>query len=74
MDKVKCEVEVFSRVTGFFRPVRQWNPGKQSEFDERKHFRYDGFTGSKGSLPGSVTETWEDPASVGQDRVLQTAP
>ena len=34
----KCEVEVFSRVTGFFRPVQDWNNGKQEEFKDRKLF------------------------------------
>jgi len=28
--------EVFSRVVGYIRPVHQWNPGKQSEFSDRK--------------------------------------
>lgn len=28
--------EVFSRVVGYIRPVHQWNPGKQSEFKDRK--------------------------------------
>ncbi|MBF0216588.1 MAG: hypothetical protein HQL30_06290 [Candidatus Omnitrophica bacterium] len=36
MDKKSCEVEVFSRVTGFFRPVQTWNNGKTAEFHERK--------------------------------------
>ncbi|MEK7167377.1 MAG: anaerobic ribonucleoside-triphosphate reductase [Patescibacteria group bacterium] len=31
--------EVYSRVVGYFRPVAQWNPGKQSEFSDRKTFR-----------------------------------
>jgi len=30
--------EVYSRVVGYIRPVTQWNPGKQSEFDDRKTF------------------------------------
>lgn len=30
--------EVFSRVVGYFRPVNQWNLGKQEEFRERKEF------------------------------------
>ena len=34
----KCSVEVFSRVTGFFRPVDGWNKGKVEEFKDRKHF------------------------------------
>lgn len=28
--------EVYSRVVGYFRPVSNWNPGKQKEFSERK--------------------------------------
>ena len=38
MSKGKCKVEVFSRVTGFFRPVQSWNKGKTEEFKDRKHF------------------------------------
>jgi len=28
--------EIYSRVVGYFRPVDQWNPGKQEEFKNRK--------------------------------------
>ena len=31
--------EVFSRVVGYLRPVKQWNKGKQEEFRARKVFR-----------------------------------
>ncbi len=31
--------EVWSRVVGFYRPVKNWNLGKQTEFGERKTFR-----------------------------------
>ena len=36
-----CEApcEVFSRVVGYLRPVKQWNKGKQAEFKTRKVFR-----------------------------------
>ena len=34
----KIPVEVYSRVVGYFRPVNQWNKGKQEEFHERKEF------------------------------------
>ena len=30
--------EVYSRVVGYLRPVRQWNSGKQAEFENRKSF------------------------------------
>ncbi len=36
----KCgdDCEVFSRVVGYIRPVRQWNEGKKAEFKTRKNF------------------------------------
>ena len=33
--KLVVPVEVYSRVVGYFRPVNQWNRGKQQEFSER---------------------------------------
>jgi anaerobic ribonucleoside-triphosphate reductase len=32
-DKVKCEI--YSRVSGYYRPVQQWNKGKQAEMNDR---------------------------------------
>ena len=34
----KCgeSCEVYSRVTGYFRPVANWNKGKQEEFKDRQ--------------------------------------
>jgi len=31
--------EVYSRVVGYLRPVKQWNSGKQAEFGDRKNIR-----------------------------------
>ncbi|MEA3280902.1 MAG: ribonucleoside triphosphate reductase, partial [Thermodesulfobacteriota bacterium] len=33
------ETEIYSRVVGYLRPVKQWNNGKQSEFEMRKTFK-----------------------------------
>lgn len=30
------QTEVYSRITGYYRPVRNWNTGKSQEFKERK--------------------------------------
>ncbi|MBI5229064.1 hypothetical protein HY991_03055 [Candidatus Micrarchaeota archaeon] len=30
--------EVYSRVVGYFRPVQNWNEGKQAEFNDRLEF------------------------------------
>ena len=39
MPKCGCRTEVFSRVCGYHRPVRNWNRGKQEEFSEREPYR-----------------------------------
>lgn len=42
MAKCRAETEVYSRVVGYHRPVKNWNKGKREEFKERKHFRIPG--------------------------------
>ncbi|MBR2616316.1 MAG: ribonucleoside triphosphate reductase, partial [Clostridia bacterium] len=36
----KCgkETEVYSRITGYYRPVKNWNDGKSQEYKERKTY------------------------------------
>lgn len=43
-EHAKCEIcgsetEIYSRVVGYLRPVKQWNEGKREEFSLRKTFR-----------------------------------
>jgi len=33
-----CETEVYSRITGYYRPVKNWNDGKSQEFKDRKEY------------------------------------
>ena len=47
------EAEVYSRITGYYRPVKNWNDGKTQEFKDRKvydigrsHLRRAGIAGS----------------------------
>ncbi|MGI6498374.1 MAG: ribonucleoside triphosphate reductase [Oscillospiraceae bacterium] len=35
------ETEVYSRITGYYRPVKNWNDGKTQEFKDRKVYRSD---------------------------------
>ena len=37
-DEERQPVECWTRVMGYFRPVSQFNNGKQSEYKERKWF------------------------------------
>lgn len=48
-EKCGAKCEVWSRVVGYFRPVDQWNKGKQSEYRERREYRID-----KGSSSSSA--------------------
>jgi anaerobic ribonucleoside-triphosphate reductase len=36
-ERQRCEI--WTRVMGYHRPVSAFNPGKQAEHAERKHFR-----------------------------------
>lgn len=38
---LKIKTEVYSRCSGYFRPVDQWNPGKQEEFSDRRKMKFD---------------------------------
>lgn len=37
--KLRIPCEVYSRVVGYFRPVDNWNKGKQQEHKERVNFK-----------------------------------
>ena len=53
--------EVYSRITGYYRPVQNWNDGKSQEFKDRVEYDL-----SKSTLKrsGPVRETQEDIANV----------
>ena len=38
MKKCGQECEVYSRIVGYLRPVKNWNKGKQEEFKDRVMF------------------------------------
>jgi len=39
--ELKVQAEIYSRVAGYFRPVNQWNRGKQEEFSQRLEYSID---------------------------------
>ena len=55
--------EVYSRITGYYRPVQNWNDGKAQEFKDRKvydlahsHLRKAGRAGAQVTAPAEYTE------------------
>jgi hypothetical protein len=39
-EKKSIPCEVYSRIVGYFRPVRNWNKGKRQEFQDRKVYEF----------------------------------
>ena len=48
--------EIYSRVSGYFRPTSQWNKGKREEFNERKfaHIKKEEFDGYSNKRSGDT--------------------
>ena len=46
------QTEVYSRIVGYYRSVRNWNRGKREEYGERKTFRLP----AEGRITGDVAE------------------
>ena len=42
--KCLCSCEIYSRVTGYLRPLKQWNSGKQAEFKLKKNYKVNAFS------------------------------
>ena len=42
MSKCKGNVTTFSRVTGFYSPVQNWNKGKRAEYRDRVVYKTEG--------------------------------
>ena len=53
------ETEVYSRITGYYRPVKNWNDGKAQEFKDRKLYDlgYAGFSDSAGCRKEDAAST-----------------
>ena len=53
-----CEetTEVYSRITGYYRPVQNWNAGKTQEFKARKVYSLNSGTDSEKQNPAAVQE------------------
>ena len=36
----KNKTEIYSRITGYYRPIQNWNDGKKKEFSDRKEYKW----------------------------------
>ena len=56
------KTEVYSRITGYYRPVQNWNDGKSQEFEHR--VEYDPIKAAKKEFNTCVCETAEEKAEA----------
>jgi len=67
------ETEVYSRITGYYRPVKNWNDGKAQEYRERKTYDIaNSVLTHKGPVEGTATacECAEEKAALLPDGVF----
>ncbi len=43
MTEKKIPTEIYSRIVGYMRPVRDWNVGKRQEYADRAEYQLPGF-------------------------------
>jgi ribonucleoside-triphosphate reductase len=51
--------EVYSRITGYYRPVQNWNAGKTQEYKDRRDYSFDAETENRANERYSKTEDHE---------------
>ena len=62
------ETEVYSRITGYYRPVKNWNAGKSQEFKERKTYNIEKSVETLGTKADVVCEVQNNTPKV--DEIL----
>ena len=66
------KTEVYSRITGYYRPVRNWNDGKAQEFKERKEYNIETSVLKEKNI--ETCDNSEFNKSVGNELLLFTTP
>ena len=66
------KAEVYSRITGYYRPVQNWNDGKREEFRERKTYLVDGLASPDERAARAAARAEE--AKVGAEAAAKTSP
>ena len=68
------KTEVYSRITGYYRPVQNWNDGKAQEYRDRKVYNIGRSTLTHtGPIPAPVDEPVERPAAPVPTPVAEAA-
>ncbi len=63
----KCgrATEIYSRITGYYRPVQNWNDGKLQEYQNRTEYRMGSRIGTISRI-GAIKQADQTPAAAGK--------
>ena len=64
------KTEVYSRITGYYRPVQNWNDGKTQEFKDRKVYNIGASRLKKSHAQAQTAACGTDKPSAGEKRVM----
>ncbi len=67
------ETEVYSRITGYYRPVKNWNDGKSQEYRERRTYSPSKLTRKVRGAVKTAEAAGEDNAVVGENILFTTS-
>ncbi len=65
--------EVYSRITGYYRPVQNWNDGKSQEFKDRKVYKINETQNVNVTLDSSTNKTCNEPINTNSKHMLVTS-
>lgn len=71
MAKCGMKCEVYSRVVGYYRPIADWNVGKQEEFKDRKTYDTEKMNGD--STEKNATAPEDSAKATGQEEETNDA-
>ena len=67
------ETEVYSRITGYYRPVKHWNDGKVQEYRDRREYRLDASPFAQADAHGRTLAAPVAPAAASSGYPLDSA-
>ena len=65
-----AETEIYSRITGYYRPVKNWNDGKTQEYKNRKNYDLSCSSSPKTTTTTTATSTTSTTTSVSEDEIM----